>query len=249
VPFDRRNLDRMAILLDVDGTLLEIAPTPRAVAVPRSLPRTLADVSDRVGGALALVSGRPISELDIFFAPLRLPAVGVHGAEMRAVAGGPILNGRVAQLDPVFKQRLMEIAAAYADVLIEDKGYSLALHFRKTPEQGAGLMHDVTRAVDASADASLEILAGKSVIEIKPAGFNKGTAVRDLMTYPPFAGRVPVFVGDDKTDEDAFAVLPEFNGYAMSVGRKILGVDDRFQSPADVRRWLEHLSGGAAVSS
>ncbi len=246
--FDPHDMNRLAILLDVDGTLLDIAPTPREVVVPHSLTQTLARLRDRLGGALALVSGRPIAELDEFFAPLRLPAIGGHGAEMRPVADGVTLSGRAAPLDPLFRQRLKDIAALHPGVLVEDKGYSLALHYRLVPKQGLALVHDVKHAYEAWADPSFELLTGKAVLEIKYAAFNKGSAVRDLMTYPPFTGRAPIFVGDDRTDEDAFAVVPEFSGHAMSVGRKLPGIDDHFKSPDDVRRWLERLADGVSVA-
>jgi len=249
VPLEQLDFSRLAILLDVDGTLLDIAPTPLQVQVPSSLPRTLAAVRARVGGALALVSGRPISELDTFFAPLKLPAIGGHGAEMRPVADGDVVGGQAPPLDPAFKQHLKDIAVRYSGVIIEDKGYSLALHYRQVPKQGLGLIHDVRRAFDLWSDGSFELLTGKAVLEIKFAGFNKGTAVRDLMTYPPFAGRAPIFIGDDRTDEDAFAVVPDFNGQAMSVGRRFPGVADHFQSPSEVRHWLERLSETAVVPS
>ena len=247
MPLDPCDLNRLAVLLDVDGTLLDIAPTPREVIVPRGLSQTLARVSERLGGALALVSGRPIAELDEFFAPLRLPVVGGHGAEMRPVADGAVASGHAAPLDRMFKQRLKDIAANHPGVLIEDKGYSFALHYRLVPKQGLGLVHDVKHAFRIWADPSFQLLTGKAVLEIKHSAFNKGTGVRDLMTYPPFAGRAPIFVGDDHTDEDAFAVMPEFNGQAMSVGRKLPGVDKYFERPADVRLWLERMSGAKAV--
>jgi len=249
VPFDPQDLNRLAILLDVDGTLLDIAPTPGEVEVPGSLPRTLALVSEQAGGALALVSGRPIAELDAFFSPLRLPSIGGHGAEMRPVANGVLISGRTALLDTEFKQRLKDIAARHPGVLIEDKGYSLALHYRLVPKQGLGLVHDIKHAFEAWADPSWELLFGKAVLEIKSAAFNKGTAVRQLMAYPPFAGRAPIFIGDDRTDEDAFAVVPEFNGHAMSVGRKLPGIEKYFECPADVRRWLGQMSGGTVSDS
>jgi trehalose 6-phosphate phosphatase len=249
VPFDPNDLDRLAILLDVDGTLLDIAPTPGEVKVPSGLARTLALVSERAGGALALVSGRMIGELDGFFSPLRLPIIGGHGAEMRPVAGGPILAGRASPLDAGFKRQLKDIAARHPGVLVEDKGYSLALHYRQAAKEGVPLIHDVKHAHEAWCDPSIELLYGKAVLELKFAGFNKGTAVRQLMNYPPFKGRAPVFVGDDHTDEDAFAVVPEFNGHAMSVGRKLPGVDFQFKSPEEVRRWLERMSETVAVSS
>jgi trehalose 6-phosphate phosphatase len=218
------------------------------VVVPRELPETLSRVRDRLEGALALVSGRMIAELDRFFAPLQLAAIGGHGAEMRPVAAGPIITGRAGSLDVEFKQRLKDIAACHPGVLVEDKGYSLALHYRKVPKQGVALIHDVKHAREAWGDKSIELLTGKAVLELKFAGFNKGTAVRQLMTYPPFAGRAPVFVGDDHTDEDAFKAMPEFDGQSMSVGRKLAGIDRYFACPADVRLWLAQLSAAEMVT-
>jgi trehalose 6-phosphate phosphatase len=249
VPLQSHDLNDLAILLDVDGTLLDIAPSPRQVSVPSDLPGVLQAVSERVGGALALVSGRPIAELDEIFSPLKLPAIGGHGAEMRPFANEPLIADRARMLDPVFKQRLKDIAARHPGVLVEDKGYSIALHYRQVPKQGLALVHDVKHAYDAWADPSVELLAGKAVLEVKFADFNKGTAVRELMASPPFAGRVPIFIGDDRTDEDAFAMVMELKGYAMTVGKRLPGIQDHFQSPADVRQWLAMLSGGMAVAS
>jgi trehalose 6-phosphate phosphatase len=241
--FDPRDFGRLALLLDVDGTLLDIAPTPQEVVVPRELPGTLSRVRDRLEGALALVSGRMISEIDNFFAPLQLAAVGGHGAEIRPTAAGPIIAGRATPIDAEFKQQLKDIALSHPGVLVEDKGYSLALHYRKVPKQGVALIHDVKHAHQAWGDQSIELLFGKAVLELKFAGFNKGSAVRQLMTYPPFARRAPIFIGDDHTDEDAFKVMPEFNGQAMSVGRKLPGIDKYFECPADVRHWLGLMAG------
>jgi trehalose 6-phosphate phosphatase len=242
-------LHHLAILLDVDGTILDIARTPQEVEVPENLRRTLAVVGERVGGALALVSGRPLSDLDVIFAPLRLPAIGGHGAELRPVGDGGTITQRAAPLDADLKGRLKEIVGRHPGVTVEDKGYSIALHYRLAPEQGAALVREVRAVCAAWAGRSIELLAGKAVIEIKTAGFNKGTAVRELMTHAPFAGRAPIFIGDDKTDEDAFAVVPEFNGHAISVGRRVAGIERHFDTPADVRRWLERLAEGAVVPS
>lgn len=244
------DLNNLAILLDVDGTLLDIAPTPLEVSVPDGLIDTLRALSDRIGGALALVSGRPIGELDHLFSPLKPPAVGGHGAEMRQSAGGPLVDNRSRPLDPIFKMQLKEIADRHPGVLVEDKGYSIALHYRKAPKQGIGLVHDVKHAYEAWADKpSFELLAGKAVLEIKFADFNKGSGVRELMNVPPFYGRLPIFIGDDRTDEDAFVVMPEFNGRAMSVGKRIPGIHDHFSSPAEVRQWLEVLADKVAIAS
>ena len=150
--------------------------------------------------------------------------------------------GHATRLDASFKRRLKDIAAAHPGVLVEDKGYSLALHYRQVPKQGLALIHDVKHAYEAWGDKSIQLLTGKAVLELKFAGFNKGTAVRELMTYRPFAGRTPVFVGDDHTDEDAFKAMPEFDGHSISVGRKLPNVDRCFENPAEVRRWLGLLS-------
>lgn len=244
MPPDVRDLTHIAILLDVDGTILDIAPTPTSVEVPADLGRALSAVSERVGGALALVSGRPVAELDSIFAPLRLPAIGGHGAELR-LNGGPVQR-HADPLDTDLRQALEAIAARHPGVLVEDKGYSIALHYRKVPAQGLSVVHEVKHVCAAS--YLVELLAGKAVIEVKAKGFDKGIAVRALMAHPPFRGRAPIFIGDDRTDEAAFAVVPEFRGQAISVGRRVPGVADRFDTPADVRRWLERLSDGVVTA-
>jgi trehalose 6-phosphate phosphatase len=248
VPLDLSDLSRFAILLDVDGTLLDIAPTPTAVYVPPTLCKTLVALRKRAGGALALVSGRLISDIDTLFTPLRFPAVGGHGAELRAHGEGDTIDQRAYSLEPKLREEFTAIAARHAGVIIEDKGSSIALHYRTAPKQGLGLVHDVKHAFAAWKDPSLELLTGKAVLEIKHRGYNKGTGVRELMSHPPFNGRRPVFIGDDKTDEFAFAVMPEFNGIPVSVGRRISWVDDCFNSPTEVRAWLERLSVEAVVS-
>lgn len=236
------DLQHFAILLDVDGTLLDIAPTPQEVRVPVSLRETLFRMRRQLNGALALVSGRPLADLDHLFAPLQLSAIGGHGAEMRLAGDGEAVARRATPLDPRFRERLKIVAARHRGIIVEDKEYSLALHYRLAPKEGLALGHDVRHECRDWGDPLIEVLSGKAVMEIKHRGFNKGTAVRELMNHPPFAGRSPIFIGDDKTDEDAFAVVPEFSGVAISVGRRFPGVQDCFKSPAEVREWLEQLS-------
>lgn len=233
---------RTALLLDVDGTLLDIAPTPQQVVVPSELRATLAALQLRFGGALALVSGRPLAELDRLFAPLRLPAVGGHGAELR-VDGQSAAFGEAVALDAELLVAVEAAARVHPGVLIEQKGYSVALHYRLAPSHGPGLVRQVKRILELqpSSDA-LELLHGKAVIEIKSNAFDKGTAVRALMRHPPFEGRTPVFIGDDKTDEHAFAVMPELEGCAFSVGRRLRGAQDHFASPSAVRAWLAGMA-------
>ena len=245
---DPIDLRRIAVLLDVDGTLLDLAPTPHEVHVPPALLRTLWMISERTGGALALVSGRLIGDLDFVFSPLRFSAVGGHGAEIRLDPRGTVVEQAARPLDAELKRRLKEVASRHRNVIVEDKGHSVALHYRLALDEGLPVVDDVFHVCKAFAPDSYELLTGKAVIEIKSPGFDKGTAVRTLMDHAPFTGRRPIFVGDDTTDEAAFAVVPEYGGVAISVGRKVPGVDGRFQSPDDVRRWLERLSNSAAMS-
>jgi len=249
VSLDPLDLRDFAILLDVDGTILDIAPTPHSVIVPETLLRTLQLVGERTKGAIALVSGRPIANLDLIFGPLRLPAIGGHGAEIRLDPKQEGYEQRAMSLDRTLKQQLKDIASRYEGVATEDKGYSLALHYRLALERGLNVVDDVFRLCKTYPPDSFELLTGKAVIEVKSVGFDKGTAVRELMTHPPFAGRTPIFIGDDVTDEAAFEVLPEFKGYAISVGRKVPGVNAVFQTPADVRRWLDRISQDVVVPS
>lgn len=232
----------VCILLDVDGTILDIAPTPREVSVAPSLRRTLERLWNRTAGALAFVSGRPLGELDLIFSPLQLPAIGGHGAELRTTAGTRPGQPRIPALDFDLKRKFAEIAKAGPGIIVEDKGYSLALHYRLAPDK-ENFVRGAAAAICAQVrESPIELLPGKSMLEIKQAGFNKASAVRDLMMYPPFAGRRPIFIGDDVTDEDVFTIMPEFDGIGISVGRKLSGVTHCFERPVHVRRWLDQIS-------
>lgn len=234
-----------AVLLDIDGTLLELAPTPTEVVVPDDLPGTMAALLAETGGAMALVSGRSIADIDRIFEPARYPAVGGHGAEMRISATGDRLPSAVPPIDEHLKRRIARIADLSPGILLEDKGYSLALHFRRAPEAEQAIFSAVSQLRADLPDAPIEILPGKAVCEIKPAGFNKASAVRALMTQPPFRGRTPVFLGDDVTDESVFAIMPDLRGFAFSVGRPARGVAGHFEDPAHVRHWLRQLTADA----
>jgi len=231
-----------AILLDVDGTLLDIAPTPHGVHVSDDLRMMLARLAARLGGALGLISGRALSDLDRLFAPLRLAAVGGHGAEIRPVAESSAYRMRATPLRPQLKQRFAAIAGFDPGIIIEDKGYSIAIHYRLAPQAGGEIIKAVAAICDQDGCDGLSILPGKAVIEIKPRGFDKGSGLQELMSHPPFAGRRPVFVGDDVTDEAAFAILPRFSGIGVSVGGLVPGASFNFDGPKDVRLWLQQLS-------
>jgi trehalose 6-phosphate phosphatase len=232
---------RVAVLLDVDGTIVDVAATPQGVVVPSSLLRTLGALHARTDGALALVSGRLVENLDHLFMPLVLPSVGGHGVELRSSACAP-LHRRVVELSPTVKKQVVAAAAIDPRIIVEDKGSSLAVHFRLAPDQAQLIKNKIAAIVDRASAEKLEILCGKAVIEIKPQAFNKGTAVRELMRIPPFANRTPLFIGDDVTDESVFAILPELGGIGYSVGRQIAGVCGVFDGPQDVREWLAGLA-------
>jgi trehalose 6-phosphate phosphatase len=232
----------VAFLLDIDGTLLDIALTPHDVRVPSALRKTLLRLQERTGGAIALVSGRSLSDIDLIFAPLKMSAVGGHGAEMRVMPDAKANGVKSKFLPKKTRTQLTDVAKVGEGIIVEDKGYSVALHYRLAPDKQRAIEDSVAAICGELPDGSVEILPGKSVIEIKKSGFNKGTALRELMALPPFAGRKPIFVGDDVTDETAFAVVPEFDGMAISVGRMVPGVVQRFEAPSDVRRWLEQIS-------
>ena len=233
------HLNETAVLLDIDGTLLDFAPTPREVWVPPGLARTLNHLVRRTNGALALVSGRSINDIDLIFAPDIFAAIGGHGAEMRInPADEP---GAAMQMDKELKRRLAVIAKLSPGILLEDKGYSLALHYRLAPHAEKAIYEAVSLIRADLPNAPIEVLPGKLVCEIKLAGFTKATGVLELMKHEPFKGRRPFFIGDDVTDESVFAIMPDLDGLAFSVGRRAKGVAAHFDAPSDVREFLAHL--------
>jgi trehalose 6-phosphate phosphatase len=235
------HLGECALLLDIDGTLLDFAPTPREVWVPPGLAKTLDRLLARTSGALALVSGRSLNDIDLIFAPAEFPAVGGHGAEMRLSGEGESVAAHAPPLDKDLKKRLAAIAQLSPGILLEDKGYSLALHYRLAPHAEKAIYAAVSLIRADLPSAPIEVLPGKLVCEIKHSGFTKATGVRELMTHEPFRGRRPVFIGDDVTDETVFAIMPDLGGQAFSVGRRAHGVAGHFDEPRDVREWLAHL--------
>lgn len=238
------DFDQMAILLDIDGTLLDIAPRPHDVHVSDDLRNMLARLAQRLGGALALISGRSLADIDYLFEPLLLPAVGGHGAEIRPSTKDKPYRMRLSPIDPALKTRFAEIALLDPGIILEDKDYSLAIHYRLAPQLGGAVIKSVAAICDKYGGEGLSILPGKSVIEIKPRGFDKGSGLKELMSFAPFKGRRPIFVGDDVTDEAAFAMLPRFSGVGISVGGIVPGASFNFDGPKDVRRWLHRLSEG-----
>ena len=231
------DLSRIALLLDVDGTLLDLAARPDEVQVPDDLREVLKALAECAHCVLALVSGRATAQLDMLFSPVKLAVIGCHGAEIR---GNPTASVQShAPLDEKIRRELYALAAKFPGTLLEDKTYSIAIHYRGAP----ALETPLTRAAGefVAAHPTLEILEGKAVIEFKPRGYDKATACVALLANPPFRGRTPVFLGDDVTDERVFRVLPEFSGVGISVGRAMDGADYMLRSPAAVRAWLRGL--------
>jgi trehalose 6-phosphate phosphatase len=238
------HLHELAVLLDIDGTLLDLAPTPREVWVPPGLAVTLNRLLDGTAGALALVSGRSLNDIDLIFAPEQFPAVGGHGAEMRLSIDSEAVATHAPPMDKELKRRLAAIAKLSPGILLEDKGYSLALHYRLAPHAEKAIYEAVSLIRADLPNAPIEVLPGKCVCEIKHSGFNKASGVLELMKHEPFKGRRPIFIGDDVTDESVFAIMPDLHGFAFSVGRRAQGVSGHFDEPRDVREWLAQLVDG-----
>jgi trehalose 6-phosphate phosphatase len=235
------DLRKCAILLDIDGTILDLAPAPQQVFVPAELRNTLSRLEDLTGGALALISGRSLHDIDLIFSPLQLAAVGGHGAELRVVPGGKGVR-RARELNPVLKRKLAALTELGPGILVEDKGYSLALHYRLAPDKGDALRAAIQEICATAPRGAVEVLPGKLVFEIKMSGINKAGAVRELMKYPPFKGRQPIFIGDDTTDEPVFPILSQFGGLGFSVGRIVADVNGHFEKPESVRAWLSRIA-------
>jgi trehalose 6-phosphate phosphatase len=233
-----------ALFLDVDGTLLEIAETPTSVHVPEAVKRNLVELCTRLDGALALVSGRDIADLDRLFAPLRFCAAGVHGSERREP------SGCISKLsvDPDHLGAAREVLARFAQdhrgLLLEDKKYGLALHYRLAPDLREPARQKM-QELHASLGPEFILQAGKCVFELRPVAASKGIAISSFMKHAPFVDRIPIFLGDDVTDEDGFVVVNRMGGISIKVGA---GAETaaRYHLPGvpEVIQWLEQMRDG-----
>jgi trehalose 6-phosphate phosphatase len=227
-----------ALFLDVDGTLVDIERHPDEVRADAELARSLAAAARALGGAVALVSGRSIASLDRIFAPLCLPAAGLHGLERRDAEGRVHYPRDYAERIAAARAQLLEFVQSEAGLLLEDKGAALALHFRNAPQLERACRQHMEAALRAAGE-DFHVQGGKMVLELKPSGHDKGTAILAFMMEPPFAGRRPVFIGDDLTDEDGFRAVNRLAGLSVRVGAhpdtaaRIVAGD-----VAEVRRWL-----------
>ena len=233
-----------AFFVDVDGTLLEIADTPSAVRVDLDLLELIGQLYRRSGGALALVSGRSISDLEAMLGTLRLPLAGQHGLERRDTAGRLWIHAAPPAAKCAIKEALRPVLERHPGLLLEDKGLTLALHYRQAPHLAAYAQRLMLRLM-SEVDGGLELQKGKRVVELKPAGIDKGTAVAEYLTESPFSNRHPVFIGDDLNDEHGFAEVNRLDGTSIKVGPGASCARYRLAHVTAVRHWLNEALKGA----
>jgi trehalose 6-phosphate phosphatase len=228
------------LFLDVDGTLIELTDSPLETFADLELKALLGHVAERLGGALALISGRSIEYLDALFSPLKLPAAGLHGVERRKASG--IMHG-ASFVDTQLTEARAAVNAlvqAQPGTSVEDKGRTLAVHFRMAPQCEAAVRQALTD-IAKPLGTNYHIQEGSMVLEIKPRGFSKATAIKAFMQEPPFSGRQPVFVGDDLTDQDGFKMVEDQGGISIGVGERVKG-QFRFDTVSAVRDWLQGIA-------
>lgn len=233
-----------AFFLDVDGTLLEIAATPSEVSVDAGLIDVLRRLHGFSGGAVAIISGRRIADVDALLAGLCLPVAGQHGLERRD-AGGGIHRHRATGVN--WRRLAAQVRDALAGIdglIVEDKGMTVAVHFRLNPAAETRVAAELARIV-AGVGAALCLQPGRCVLEIKPSGRDKGTAIAEFMAEAPFRGRRPLFLGDDVTDEYGFRVINGLGGDSIKVGDGDSVAHWRLEGVAAVRAWLEGVVSGA----
>ena len=242
-------LTAIALFLDVDGTLLELAATPQAVSVSDDLREGLRALYAASGGAVALVSGRAITDLDKLFAPLTLPSAGLHGFEHRGASGayGTRPLPSAAALENA-RDAMLRLARSHPGLMVEDKQFALALHYRNAPHLEEAVMMAMEE-VAARLAGELELQRGKMVVELRPAGVTKAEAVAAFLDEAPFSGRLPIFIGDDLTDEPAFELVNRLQGASVVVNAtRPSAAQTRFADVTAVRGWLTQLLAEPATA-
>jgi len=230
----------ICLFLDLDGTLIDFADHPRDVRVDGLLIESLQELQAALEGALALISGRRIAEMDRILHPLRLPAAGVHGLERRDAQGMLHQSGVEESELHAARVALTQMASAHPGLLIEDKGSALAVHFRAAPHLREQV-YALVPAIVAPLSPRYELLRGDMALEIKPAACDKGLAVESFMAEAPFKGRRPVYVGDDITDYDAFSAVENHAGVTVAVGTRV-HAQWQLADPAAVLDWLRRIT-------
>ncbi|WP_315709058.1 trehalose-phosphatase [Brenneria uluponensis] len=237
MPVSPLHQDNYAFFFDLDGTLAEIKPTPEQVVIPSSVLHTLHALAEYSNGALALVSGRAVSELDNLLAPLTLPLAGVHGAERRDSLGQVHRITLPTGMLQALKERLTIAMSVFPGSKLESKGIAFALHYRQVPEYQQDIL--ILAESLCRAYPQLMLQPGKCVVELKPHGVDKGTAIGAFMQEHPFSGRIPVFIGDDLTDEAGFHQVNTLNGLSIKVGPGETAAHFRLNNVAAVHQWLK----------
>lgn len=226
--------DNAALFLDMDGTLIDIAATPDAVTVPPDLAHVLRRVRAQLGDALAIVSGRPVQQIDALLPDVAYAVAGEHGVAMRPAPGAAIVMADLPTVPDSWRKAAQEAVDWQPGALLESKQRGFVLHYRLAPLAGQTLREALSGIM--AGDDRFAVLAAHMAWEVKPRGADKGIAVESLMTLPPFAGRAPVYIGDDVTDEDGMRVARAHGGIGWRV-------QEMFGDAAGVRDWLRGLAG------
>ena len=230
-----------AYFLDIDGTLVDVADSPLTVRLDPDMARIVERLYQITDGAVAIISGRSIPDIDALFRNPRMPVAGQHGLERRDARGRVVRHDVASQGLVAARDTLAAAVAMHPGLWLEDKGLSLALHYRRVPRLGA-VAHRLARAALEPLGEGYCLQTGKAVVELKPAGKDKGVAVREFMAERPFRGRVPVFVGDDTTDEFGFATVNDLHGHSVKVGPGPTTAQWRLPTVGAVRRWLARVA-------
>ncbi|SFV29468.1 trehalose 6-phosphate phosphatase [Devosia crocina] len=233
-------LPLLAIFTDFDGTLVDIAETPDAVHVSTELTDQINRATRDFDHAFAVITGREISDIDRFLSPLQLPIAGAHGSQRRRADGSmEMLDDALVSGAEDIVRAIEPLAMAHPELLIEPKTGAVALHYRQAPELADPCLRAMEEALHDHPEFAL--VKGKMVLEARPTGFDKGAALRAFMQEEPFAGRTPIFIGDDRTDEDAFRAAQELGGVGIKLGPGETAARLRIADVASVHALLRGL--------
>lgn len=236
-------LHASCFFLDIDGTLVDFCDRPDAVHVASATKDVVLKLLGATGGAVALISGRSLADIDRLFSPLKIAASGQHGIERRDCGGRHLGNGEIFFDGDRLAEKFTVLSRQHPGLVLENKGLSLAVHYRTVPHLETMVKEMMGRILD-ELEGGFELLPGKMVVEIRPIGKNKGTAIAEFMQEYPFSGRVPVFIGDDITDECAFNVVNERGGYSVKVGGGPSAARWRLADTHAVLQWIAMVASG-----